>query len=635
MAEPTTIPGYLLRNMTEAPHAGSPAIREKHLGVWQTYDWKSYGENVREFALGLASLDFGRDDKLSVLGNNRPRLYWAQLAAMSLGGQSVPVYQDAIATELAYVLAHAETKVIVAEDQEQVDKVLSIRDRLPGLKWLIYDDPRGLAHYDVGLLKSYDEVRELGRAGAKEQPRRFEDEIARCRPDDVALIAYTSGTTGQPKGVMLSHANMIETSLVFIRNEDVRRSDDFLSYLPMAWVGESLYGLCVALVVGCACNCPEEPETVRRDLRELGPTGIVVVPRVWENMLSQLQIRAADSSRLKRAVYDFFRGVAERVESDRAEGRASSFGAKLMHRLGNLLVYAPIRDQLGLRRARWCFTGGAPMGPDTFRYFRGIGINLKQVYGMTEVAGLVSLQPDDQASPETVGPPCPGIEVKIDAEHGEVLVRSNGVFKGYYKQAEKTREALDAEGWFHTGDAGVLNDKGHLIIVDRAKDVGKLSDGTPFAPQFIELKLKYSPYINEAVAFGDGRPFVAAMVAMDFETVAKWAERQGLAYTNYTDLAQKPELRALIAEEIRRINVGLPEVLQVKRFLVLTKDLEADDNEMTRTRKLRRAHITEKYGPVIQAFYGGGGEVDLQLDVTFEDGSQSQIASHLVIEEAA
>jgi long-chain acyl-CoA synthetase len=635
MAEPTTICGYLLRNMTEAPLASAPAIREKSFGVWQTHDWRSYGQNVKEFAAGIASLGFKRDDKLSVLGNNRPRLYWAQLAAMSLGGQSVPVYHDAIATELAYVLAHAETKIIVAEDQEQVDKIFSIREQLPNLKWLVYDDPRGLTVYEEDILKSYEEVQALGRDYLQQHPRLLEDEVAKCQPDDVALIAYTSGTTGQPKGVMLSHANMVETALVFVRNEDVRRGDDFLAYLPMAWVGESMYGLCVSLIVGCASNCPEEPETVMRDLRELGPTGIVVVPRVWEALLSQLQIRAADSSQLKRAIYEFFRRIAETVEVARAEGRQVSFGRRLLYWLGNLMVYAPIRDQLGLRRARWCYTGGAPMGADTFRFFHGIGINLKQLYGMTEVAGLVTLQPDDQANPETVGLPCPGVEVKISPEHSEVLVRSKGVFKGYYKQEDKTAEALDRDGWFHTGDAGLLNQQGHLIIIDRAKDVGKLSDGTPFAPQFVELKLKFSPYINEAVAFGDGHPFVAAMVAMDFESVGKWAERHGLAYTNYMDLAQKPEVRALIAEEIRRINAGMPEVLQVKRFLVLTKDLDADDNEMTRTRKLRRAYITEKYGPVIEAFYGGGGQVDLQLDVTFEDGSQSKIASHLVIEEAA
>jgi len=635
MTEPTTIPGYLLRNARDATLASAPAIREKNLGIWETYNWRSYVDNVRDFAVGLASLGFQRDDKLSVLGNNRPRLYWGQLAAMALGGQSVPVYQDAIAKELAYVLAHSEAKAIVAEDQEQVDKILSIRDQLPNLKWLIYDDPRGLAAYDEDILHAFTEVQARGREFLQQNPSFFEDEIAKGSGQDIALIAYTSGTTGQPKGVMLSHENMLETAHIFIRDEDVKQSDDFLSYLPMAWVGDGLYGLCVSIIVGCASNCPEGPETVQRDLRELGPTGIVAAPRVWEGLLSMLQVKATDTTPLKRQVYELFRGIAERIENRKAENKSVPLALEVGHALGQLLVYGPIRDQLGLRRARWCYTGGAPLGPDAFRFFRGFGINLKQVYGATEVSGLVSIQPDHQASPDTVGPPCPGIEVAIDEARGEVLVRSKGVFKGYYKEPDRTRDAIDDDGWFHTGDAGLINEHGHLVIIDRAKDVGKLADGTPFAPQFVELKLKFSPYINEAVVFGDGHPFVSAMIAIDLDAVGNWADKRNLPYTNYMDLAQKPEVRGLVAEEIRRINLSLPEVVRVRRFLLLSKDLDADDNEVTRTRKLRRGYISERYQPVINAFYNGGNEVDLKLDVTFEDGSRSQIDSHLVIEEAA
>lgn len=635
MTEPSTIPGYLLRNARDNRLAGAPAIREKNLGIWETWDWREYVGNVRDFALGLASLGFQRDDKLAVLGNNRPRLYWGQLAAMCLGGQSVPVYQDAIASELAFVLAHSEAKVIVAEDQEQVDKILSIRDQLPDLQWLIYDDPRGLSLYEEDILRDFAAVQALGREFGQQNPSYFEDEIAKGDGQDIALMAYTSGTTGQPKGVMLSHENLLETARIFIRDEDVRQNDDFLAYLPMAWVGDGLYGLCVSIMVGCACNCPEAPETVPRDLRELGPTGIVAAPRVWEGLLSMLQVKATDASPLKRGVYEFFRNIAGRIENLKAEGKPVPAGLRLAHTVGEVMVYGPIRDQLGLRRARWCYTGGAPLGPDTFRFFRGFGINLKQVYGATEVSGLVSIQPDSQANPDTVGPPCEGIEVRIDKARGEVLVRSKGVFKGYYKEPEKTRESVDEEGWFHTGDAGLIDEHGHLVIIDRAKDVGKLTDGSPFAPQFVELKLKFSPYINEAVAFGDGRPFVSAMIAIDLDSVGNWADKRNLPYTNYMDLAQKPEVRSLIAEEIRRINLGLPEVARVRRFLLLTKDLDADDNEVTRTRKLRRGYISERYEPVINAFYNGGNEVDLKLDVTFEDGSRSQIDSHLVIEEAA
>jgi len=635
MPEPSTLPGYLLRNANDPTFSGQPAIREKNYGIWETYDWHTYEKNTREFALGLACLGFQRDDKLSVLGNNRPRLYWAQIAAMCLGGQSVPVYQDAIASELSFVLSHSEAKVIVAEDQEQVDKILSIREQLPDLKWLIYDYDRGLGGYEVDIVKSFKEVQALGRDYGGEHPNYFEDEVAKCGSDDIALIAYTSGTTGQPKGVMLSHENLIETTRIFIENEDIRPTDNFLAYLPMAWVGDTLYSNCLSFIVGCACNCPESPESFRRDGRELGPTGMLAAPRAWEGILTSIQVRAEDSSPLKRAVFNYFCDVAEAVEQSKLEGKPVPLSLNLKHKIGEFMVYGPVRDQLGLRRARWCYTGGAPLGPDTFRFFRGFGINLKQVYGMTESSGLVSLQTSDTANPDTVGEPCPGIDVSIAKEQSEVLIRSKGVFKGYYKEDEKTREAIDAQGWFHTGDAGMIDERGHLVIVDRAKDVGKLSDGTVFAPQFVELKLKFSPYINEAVAFGDGKPFVSTMIAIDLDAVGKWAEKRQLPYTNYMDLAQKSETRALVAEEIRQINLALPEVQRIKRFLLLTKDLDADDNEVTRTRKLRRAFVTEKYAPVLNAFYGGEATVDLKLDVTFEDGSRSQIDSHLIIEEAA
>ncbi|MEQ9642158.1 MAG: AMP-binding protein [Alphaproteobacteria bacterium] len=628
MSDPQTIPQYLVRAAETMGTA--PAIREKNLGIWQTHDWNDYSDQVRRFAAGLSALGFGRDDKLSVIGNNRPRLYWAQVAAMCVGGQAVPVYQDAIANELAFVLQHAEVKVIVAENQEQVDKILSIRDQLPALQWLIYDYERGLARYDESILISFQAVQAKGTDTSA-----VDQAIASGTAEDVAIICYTSGTTGNPKGVMLNHANLVQTAKIFLQHEDVRRDDDLLSYLPMAWVGDALYGLVVSLMVGCATNCPEEPETVLRDLRELGPTGIVAPPRVWDGMLTSLQVRGGDSSPLKKAVYNYFIDVAVRIENLKFEGKPVSGGLKLMHALGEFLVYAPIRDQLGLRRARWCYTGGAPLGPDTFRFFRGLGVNLKQVYGSTELTGLASLQPNTEANPDTVGPPCREIEVRIDDDRGEVLVRSAGVFRGYYKEPEKTAEAIDADGWFHTGDAGLIDGKGHLVIVDRAKDVGRLHDGTPFTPQFIELKLKFSPFINEAVAFGDGHPFVSTMIAIDYETVGKWAERQAMPYTNYMDLSQRPEVRELVAEEIRKINLGLPEALRIKRFLLLSKDLDADDNEITRTRKLRRGYIAEKYAPVIDAFYGGGKDVELTLDVTFEDGSQSSLNSRMQIEEAA
>ncbi|HBH01762.1 MAG TPA: long-chain fatty acid--CoA ligase [Candidatus Rokubacteria bacterium] len=607
-------------------------MREKDRGIWQTFTWGQYCEHVRDFALGLAALGFGRGERLSVIGDNRPRLYWAQVAGQCLGGVSVPVYQDSIAKELAYVWNHSDVAVIVAEDQEQVDKVLTLRAELPALRLVVYDDPRGMLHYRYDWLKSFQEVQELGRKFGGQHPGRLEAEIETGRPEDDAFICYTSGTTGTPKGAIISHGNALETARMAVAAEDFRTEDDYLAYLPMAWIGDAFYTLILSLYVGFACNCPESPETVQRDLRELGPTLLLAPPRIWENMLTAVLVRAADASPLKRRVFEVFRRAAERAEILRSDGKPVPLGLRLACTLGGVLVYTPIRDQLGLRRTRWALTGGAPLGPDTFRFFRSIGVNLKQVYGITETTGLVSLQPSPEANPTTAGRPCPGIDVRI-AERGEVLVRGGGVFKGYLKNDEATREVIDPEGWFHTGDAGFIDPRGHLVIIDRAKDVGALADGTPFAPQFIENKLKFSPYVREAVAFGDGKPFVAAMIAIDLGTVGNWAERRGIPYTSYMDLSQKAEVRALIGEEIRKGNETLPESTQVSRFLLLTKDLDADDAEVTRTRKVRRRHVAEKYAAVTDAFYGGRDEVELATTITYEDGRQATLRSRVRIED--
>jgi long-chain acyl-CoA synthetase len=625
-----TLPRLLQHHARE--RGDRTAIREKDRGIWQSFTWRQYQAHVRDFALGLAALGFARGEKLSVIGDNRPRLYWAQLAAQSLGGVAVPVYQDSIAKELAYVLNHAEVAVIVAEDQEQVDKVLALKDQLPSLRVVIYDDPRGMAHYRYDWLKSFADVEALGRTFGAAHPEHFEAEVGKGRPEDVAMICYTSGTTGNPKGAMISHRNAIEVARIFTRAEDVRPDDEWLSYLPMAWVGDAVYSLVLSLAVGFACNCPESPETVQRDLRELGPTAVLAPPRIWENMLTSIQVRAADASPLKRRVFETFRAVAERAELLRSEGKPVPAGLRILCALGEFFVYGPVRDQLGLSRARWAYTGGAPLGPDIFRFFRAFGVNLKQVYGCTEATALVSVQPDREANPITVGKPCPGIEVRI-VENGEVLVRSAGVFKGYYKADDATREVVDREGWLHTGDAGYVDPNGHLVIIDRAKDVGTVSDGTPFAPQFIENKLKFSPFIREAMALGHDRPFVAAMIAIDLTTVGTWAERRGLPYTSYMDLTQKPEVRAAIREEVRKCNATLPPSTRVRRFLLLTKDLEADDAEMTRTRKLRRRHIAEKYAAFVDAFYHGDSEVEVATTITYEDGRQATIQSRVVIED--
>ena len=633
MSELTTLPRLLLRNAKE--FAGRTAIREKDRGIWQSYTWSAYLEHVRDFALGLAALGFKRGDRLSVIGDNRPRLYWAQVAGQCLGGASVPVYQDSIGKELAYVWNHADVSVIVAEDQEQVDKIVALRDQLPHLRLVIYDDPRGMLHYRRHeWLKSFSDVEALGREFAKTHAGYFESAIDAGKPADLAFVCYTSGTTGNPKGAMLTHDNAMATARIASDVEKYRPQDEYLAYLPMAWVGDAFYTLVLSLYAGFACNCPESPETVQRDLRELGPTLLLAPPRIWENMLTGVQVKGTDAPRLKRWVFETFRRAAERAELLRADGKPVPVGLRVMCALGEFFVYGPVRDQLGLRNVRTALTGGAPLGPDTFRFFRSIGVNLKQVYGCTEVTGLTSLQPDGEANPTTAGRPCPGIEVRI-AERGEVLVKAPGVFKGYLKDEAATREVIDAEGWFHTGDAGFFDPRGHLVIIDRAKDCGVTTTGEPFAPQFIENKLKFSPYIREVVAFGHEKDFVVAMIAIDMNTVGSWAERRGIPYTSYMDLSQKPEVRGLIRDEISKANETLPDGTKVRRFLLLTKDLEADDAEMTRTRKVRRRFVAEKYAPVIDAFYGGRDEVELSTTITYEDGRQAALKSRVHVEDVA
>ena len=623
-----TLPKLLQRNAEESP--GAAGIREKTRGVWQTFSWADYRDNVRDLALGLASMGFKRGDKLSAVGDNRPQLYVAQLAAQALGGMSVPVYQDSIASELVYVLNHAETSVIVAEDQEQVDKALSLKDKLPHLRWIVFDDPRGLWSYKDPALRSFESVLEAGRAFAKANPDFYAAELAKGRADDIAMIAYTSGTTGSPKGVMLSHRNMIAAAESFIEVNDTKPGDNWLSYLPMAWVGDAAFSLGMALAGKLVANCPESPETVQRDLRELGPNSMLAPPRIWENMLTTMQVKGGDASPMKRRVFEHFRALAERCELKRTDGKSLSLAERLGLAAGELFVYGPVRDQLGLRNARWCYTGGAPLGPDTYRFFRSFGINLKQVYGATEASALIACQADAEANPNTVGKPMPRIDVRID-DNGEVMLKGPNVFVGYFKQDEVTRDTLTSKGWLKTGDAGFFDKQGHLVIIDRAKDVGKLTDGSAFAPQFIENKLKFSPFIREAVAFGHAKPMVVAMIAIDMQTAGTWAEKKGLAYTSFMDLSRKPEVAGLIAEEITKANATLPDVQQVKRFLLLNKELEADDAEMTRTRKVRRSFVAEKYAAVIDAFYGGAKQVQVTMDITFEDGRKSSLTNDIAI----
>ena len=613
------------------------AIREKHLGIWQSYTWSQYAEQARLIALGLAALGFARGDKTAVVGDNRPALYWAMLATQALGGIAVPLYQDSIEKEMEYIVDHAEARFAIVEDQEQVDKLLHVREQCPGLEYVIYDDPGGLRRYKDSCLLSLQELQERGRKFAEARPGYFEQEVARGAAEDTAVIAYTSGTTGQPKGAMLSHRNLIETARSAVSRERLDETEEVMAYLPMAWIGDHMFSFSQSMVAGFTTNCPESAETVLADLKEIGPTYFFAPPRIWENILTSVMIRVDDTARIKRGLVRFFLDLARRVERCRLGHRPVALRDRLLYPLGRLLVYGPLRDNLGMSRIRIAYTAGEAIGPELFEFYRSLGINVKQLYGMTESSALICIQQDGDVKLDTVGPPLPGVEVRVSPS-GEVLYRSPGVFQGYYKNPEATRETL-VEGWVHSGDAGFFDKDGHLKIIDRARDVGRLAGGTIFAPKYLENKLKFSPYIKEAVCVGDGRPFVAALLNIDLVSVGNWAERRGLAYTSYTDLAQKPEVYELIRQEVVRVNRSLLEDealrgAQIRRFLLLHKELDPDDQEITRTRKVRRGFIGQKYAPLIEALYGAGDSVQVEAQVTYEDGRTATVRAAVRLGEA-
>jgi long-chain acyl-CoA synthetase len=630
-----TFPKLAIRNAGGFP--GKVAIREKDLGIWLSYSWGEYVEQARLIALGLASLGFERGDKAAIVGDNRPQLYWAMLAAQALGGVPVPLYQDSIEKEMQYIVDHAEARFAVVEDQEQVDKLLRVKEQCPRLEYVIYEDPRGLRHYsDPGLL-SLQALEERGRAFEREHPGYFDQEVARGRGDDLAIILYTSGTTGQPKGAMLSHRNLILTARNAIAHEGLTRSEEVLAYLPMAWAGDHMFSYGQSIVAGFTTNCPESAATVLHDLREIGPTYFFAPPRIWENILTAVMIRIDDASWIKRRMVHFFLGVARRVEARRLARQAVPLGDRALYQLGRVLVYGPLRDNLGMGRIRIAYTAGEAISPELLGFYRSLGVNVKQVYGMTESSALVSIQKDGDVKLDTVGTPLPGVEVRI-SESGEVLYRSPGVFLGYYKNDAATHETLE-DGWVHSGDAGVFDRDGHLKIIDRARDVGRLADGTLFAPKYLENKLKFSPFVKEAVCVGHGRPYVAALINIDLGSVGSWAERRNLAYTSYTDLSQKPEVYDLVRQEVARVNRSLLDEgplkgAQIRKFLLLHKELDPDDQEITRTRKVRRGFVAQKYAALIEALYSSDEYVKVEAQVTYEDGRTATVRAEVRIREA-
>ncbi|MGS5085157.1 AMP-dependent synthetase/ligase [Hydrogenophaga sp. A37] len=635
-----TFPRLLLEHAKRRPTAA--AMREKEYGIWQTTTWAAMAQLVEAIACGLHQAGLQRGEHMVVIGANRPRLYATMLAAQSLGAIPVPLYQDAVGGECVFPINNAEVRFAVVEDQEQVDKMLEIRDRCPQLSHIYFDDPRGLRNYDQPGLAALEELIGAGQAFAKIHTQLFTEQVEAAQPDDVAAMFFTSGTTGNPKGVVHTHNTLIDRAAVGARFDKLTEKDEVLAYLPPAWIGQNIFSYAQWLVAGYVVNCPESGATVTIDLKEVGPTYYFAPPRVFEGLLTTVMIRMEDAGTIKRKMFHAFMEVARRVGPTKMDGKSLGFLDGLKYALGNLFVYGPLRNSLGLSRVRVAYTAGEAIGPDLFSFYRSIGINLKQLYGSTETAVFVCLQPDHEARADTVGVPCEGVEIKL-SETGEILVKSPGLLKGYYKNPEATAEVLTADGWYHTSDAGFIDASGHLKIIDRVKDVGRIkggaNDGAMFAPKYVENKLKFFSQIKEVVAYGDQRDQVCVMVNIDFDAVGNWAERRNLPYAGYTDLAQKPEVYELIRECVEKVNVDLSrdELLagsQISRFLVLHKELDADDGELTRTNKVRRGFIADKYSALIDALYSGKTEQYIETQVKFEDGRTGSVSATLQVRDA-
>jgi long-chain acyl-CoA synthetase len=631
-----TFPKLLVRNARV--RGVRPAFRQKDLGIWQSWTWAEVHDIVRAFAAGLDKLGVEPGTKVAIVGQNRPRLYWAIAAAQWLGAIPVPVYADSVADEMAYVLDHAEVTLAIAQDQEQVDKLLSVAERLPKLHHILYDEEKGLRTYDHTRLTSIDDAVAEGRRLLETLPelgRKLESALATGKGSDLSIILYTSGTTGRPKGVMLTFDNVMRAGEIGSAFDKLDETDEIIAYLPVAWVGDHIFSYAQAIITGLCVNCPESPDTVVDDRREIGTTYAFAPPRVFENMLTLTMVRMEDASAVKRRIFRYFLDHARRIGEPILNGERVGMLDRLIYRLGDWLIYSPLRNRFGLSKIKVGYTAGEAIGPEIFRFYRSIGVNLKQLYGQTEASVYVTMQPDGEIMADTVGRPAPEVEIRID-DNGEVLYRSPGVFQAYYKDPEKTAETKTADGFVRSGDAGFFDARGHLKIIDRAKDVGRMRDGALFPPKYVENKLKFYPNIKEAVAFGDGRDFTACFINIDLVAVGSWAERNNVTYASYQELAGHPRVYAMVAEHVDEVNRSLaaePRMggAQIRRFLILPKELDADDGELTRTQKVRRGFIADRYAPLIAGLYDGSKEASIRTEVTFEDGRKGILAGTVAI----
>ena len=635
MTNPQTLPQYFLQQVQKYGDS-KVALRQKEFGIWHEYTWMDSYKNIKLFALGLLSLGVLRGDKVCTIGDNDRQYLWGYIGLQAVGAVQVGIYTDAIPREVAYITAHSDSTFALAQDQEQCDKMLEIRNQVPRIRKVIYWEDKGIWNYDDPWLVSFEAVQEMGRQLAASEPDRFETEVMLGQGEDTAVLCYTSGTTGAPKGAMLSHDNLMTSAIMFQDIDPRYDTDNHVSLLPLGWIGEHALGIAPHVYSGIIMNFPEAPETVRENVREIAPESILYNSRLWENLVSIIQVRIKESTWLNRKLHDLFLPVGyQMADTTMSADKEAGIGLRLAYRLGDLAVFAPIRNQLGLTHIRTAYTAGAALSPDVMRYFHALGVNLKQVYGSTEVTGGLTLHRDGDIKFASVGKPAEGSLVLI-ADDGEIRLAGPTIFQGYYKNEEATEEALwqDENGvtYFCTGDAGFVDDDGHLIYLDRVKEMIVLSNGERFSPQFIEGRLKFNPYIRDVMAVGDPtRDMVTALIVMDFGNVGNWAERRGLGYTTFVDLSQKPGVYDLVHTAVSQVNENLPPAGRVRRFVLMHKEFDADEEEMTRSRKLRRGVLYDKYSEIVEAMYAGKDHVDVKATVVYQDGSESIIESSIRI----